>query len=200
MAYYDPYYTDPYGFPSYQYDYGDFYEDTPPPPPDIDWEDPVPVVRTYLNRIQPDCVLEDFKDLKETNIYALECLVGFVEFERDQVLHPIKIEEFNCQIKFPNLNFLDIDDANTSSVISHTSSSFPAFTDLFQNIFDTSKHQDQAVLATDKEVRSIDKDIPSVVSETQEETVSSSNVTEKDSKNLSRSPTVEVTSLQLNRG
>lgn len=155
MAYFDDAY---YSYP-YTSDYGYFQEPTPTPPLDKNWVDPRLEVRNYLNRIQPDYIQEDFKDLKETALYLLEVLVDTLELRKDQIQMPVEVKQLKTKIKFPTLGYVDLDEgASTDSVGSVQT--YKPYTDLFDNIFNSHRHHHNEGLERDKLGDEDNEDVP----------------------------------------
>ncbi|XP_046684839.1 uncharacterized protein LOC124370588 [Homalodisca vitripennis] len=132
MAY--PY---PYFFPD---PVDGFYNQASPPEPNPDWIDPVEVNKTYLNNIKKDCVMEEFKGLKEENLYLLEVFVEEVEIRND-ISESKEDKETNnpditIKVKILNLPFMDTSESDTAKL--PESNDGPKFTALLETIYNAS--------------------------------------------------------------
>uniref|UniRef100_A0A1B6F2Y0 Uncharacterized protein n=1 Tax=Cuerna arida TaxID=1464854 RepID=A0A1B6F2Y0_9HEMI len=130
MAY--PY---PYFFPDQVYP-------TPssPPEPNADWVDPVEVNKTYLNNTKQECVLEEFKGLKEESLYLLEVFVEEVEMKNDLIESKEDKNNNNpdmtIKVKILNLPFMNTNEPEPAKL--PKSSEGPQFTKLLETIYNAS--------------------------------------------------------------
>lgn len=179
MSYYNNYeyaynqYVD-YGLNQYD-EYGQYMGPMVLPPPDPNWVDPLITVRQYLKQIQKDVLLQEYKGLKETNIYNLEIFVEALQMK----INEFNIKEgqtLNIQVKLLDFGYMDFNHETSPEHTSILSTTAPGRNQLLQDLLQAlftgiyvERQQTQGSLLESEGSGNIVNELNEIVDETQNE-------------------------------